>query len=87
MVISLEKSNALRRMLKGAQYLLRGDKAIGLEVRRDNKTCKLKEVNCRSLAPLLRDGLVEFAYLPTDISRYYEVRLTEAGERLVRELP
>ncbi|MFT4273906.1 MAG: hypothetical protein QM578_23125 [Pantoea sp.] len=86
MIISLEKSNALQRMLKGAKYLLRGDKAIGLEVRRDDKTRKLKEVNCRSLAPLLRDGLVEFAYLPTDITRYYEVRLTEAGERLVREL-
>lgn len=86
MIISQEKSIALRRMLKGEKYLLRGDKAIGLEVRRDDKTCKLKQVNCRSLAPLLREGLVEFAFMPTDITRYYEVRLTEAGERLVKEL-
>lgn len=83
MIISQEKMIVLHRMQTGTRFLLRGDKAMGYEVRHDIKTRKLREVNCRSLAPLIRDGLVEFVFYPTDITRYYEVRLTEAGRRVV----
>ncbi len=85
MIISQEKMIVLHRMQKGTKFLLRGDKAMGYEVRHDIRSHKHREVNCRSLAPLIRDGLVEFVFYPTDITRYYEVRLTEEGLRLVSE--
>jgi hypothetical protein len=86
-MISQEKLVTLNRMRNGTDYKLRGDKAVGVEVRHDNVRKKRKEVTCRSLAPLMREGLIDFVVIVSDMTRYYEVRLTEEGEKVIRSKP
>lgn len=85
MGVSKDMLNTLYRLQNGMEYILRGDKGVGLEVRRDIKIRKRKEVNCRSLSPLMRDGLIDFVSLATDKTRYYRVRITEEGEKFLRD--
>lgn len=74
----------LRRMRSGTKYQLRGDRQSGREVRRDIATRQRCDVNCRSLAPLLRTGLIDFAVPPTDKTRYYDVKMTAAGLKIAK---
>lgn len=74
----------LRRIYSGRKFELRGDRASGREVRRDVETRQRDDVNCRSLAPLLRAGLITTRKEPTDMTRYYEVVLTASGLEVVR---
>lgn len=85
MVLSEVQLITLRRIQNGTKHQLRGDRAIGLEMRRDISACNRKDITCRSLAPLMRAGLIEFITHPTDKTRYYEVRLTETGRELIEE--
>ncbi|ADU72701.1 hypothetical protein [Pantoea sp. At-9b] len=87
MGISQAKLITLRRMQSGTKHRLRGDKAIGLEMKCDFEieVRKRRDITCRSLASLMRSGLIEFIASPTDMSRYYEVRLTEEGEKVVND--
>lgn len=75
----------LRRMCSGTEYQLRGDKSKGREVGRILASCNRCYRNCRSLAPLMRAGLIEFETQPNDLLRYYRVRLTARARMYVRE--
>lgn len=74
----------LRRMRGGIKYQLRGDKQSGREVRQNMITRRRFDVNCRSLAPLMRAGLIDFVKEPTDKTRYYDVKMTAAGVKLAK---
>lgn len=74
----------LRRMRNFAVFELRGDRASGRQVKRDIATRQRDDVNCRSLAPLMRAGLIAFCKEPTDMTRYYEVELTPEGMKLAK---
>ena len=63
---------------------MRGDRTVGLEVNRDAKSKNNIQKNCRSLAPLMRRGFVEFESSASDMSRFYRVRITEWGEEKLR---
>jgi len=84
MGMSEEKYNTMRRMKNGEEYNLRGDKVVGIEVRKGSSNNKRKVVNCRSLPPLLREGFIDFERYPSDMSRYYRVRLTDEGEKALK---
>lgn len=75
----------LRRMRSGTSYIVRGDGARGLEVRVTPGTCQRDDINCSSLMPLMRKGLIEFVGEPLVKTRYYDVRLTERGASLAGE--
>lgn len=79
MPVSRAQLITLRRMRNGTRYMMRGDKAGGVEVRYVTGTMDRDDVNCRSLAPLMRSGLIRFRSKPTDMTRYYEVELTLQG--------
>lgn len=79
MPVSREQLFTLRRMRSGTRYMMRGDKAYGIEVRYDLQTRNRDDINCRSLAPLMRSGHIGFSQKPTDMTRYYEVQLTPQG--------
>ncbi|MBM0748974.1 hypothetical protein JJB79_16405 [Pantoea eucrina] len=79
MPVSRAQLFTLRRMRNGTRYMMRGDKGYGIEVRYDVATGNRDDVSCRSLAPLMRSGLIRFKTKPTDMTRYYEVELTPQG--------
>jgi len=81
--ISLSMLEAMKDLKGEAVYILRGDLGHGLEQIWELNKKKYK--NCRSLAPLMRMGLIEFVVCPTDMSRYYRVRLTHLGEVKLKE--
>ena len=82
--ITQEMIDALYGLKVGITYVLRGDKSLGLVVYRDPTRKKSNEKNCRSLAPLMRRGFVEFSDAVTDMSRFYRVRITARGEEKLR---
>lgn len=84
MGISEGKYNTMRRMKNGAEYNLRGDKVVGVEVLKGPEYNKRKVVSCRSLPSLIREGLIDFERYPSDITRYYRVRLTDEGEEILK---
>ncbi|ADU72316.1 hypothetical protein Pat9b_5028 (plasmid) [Pantoea sp. At-9b] len=86
MGMSEEKYNTMRRIKDGAEYNLRGDKAVGIEIRKGPRYDNRKVVNCRSLPPLIREGLIDFERYPSDMTRYYRVRLTDEGEKLLKNI-
>lgn len=77
--ISKDMMATLLKINKGKLYKLRGDKSIGLELNLDLATRNKPGKNCRSLAPLMRRGFIEFADVASDVSRFYRVRITEEG--------
>lgn len=75
----------LRRMADGTKYQLLGDKTRGREVRYAISYDERDDKNCRSLPPLIRAGYIEFESKPTDMTRYYPVRLTARGRFVARD--
>jgi len=77
--ISEDMKKALCGIKEGRVYTLRGDKLVGLEINRDCLHRSKLARNCRSLAPLMRRGFIEFSDVASDASRFYEVKITEEG--------
>lgn len=75
----------LRRMNNGTKYQMTSDGKRGREVRIAVGSRFLRDdVGCKSLAPLMRKGMVEFkAASVCDNGSHYEARLTVAGHAAV----
>lgn len=77
--ISEDMKKALCGINEGRVYTLRGDKLVGLEFNRDCLRSYRLGKTCRSLAPLMRRGFIEFSDVASDASRFYKVKITEMG--------
>lgn len=86
MSITATQIMVLKRMAAGTLYQFRGDRQSAREVKRDIATGHRCDVNCRSIAPLMRAGFIEFARTAADKTRYYEVRVSPEGCKLLKEL-
>lgn len=71
----------LRRLHNGQKFQMTSDSKYGREVRiAINSKFQRDDVSCKSLAPLMRSGLIQFrAASVCDNGSYYDVELTEAG--------
>ena len=75
----------LRRMKRGTKYQMTSSGKHGRQVRLAvGSNFVRSDVDCKSLAPLMRKGLIKFkAASVCDNGSYYEVGLTAAGHAKV----
>lgn len=84
MALTPAQKVTLLRLRSGTRYQMRGDKRYGIEVRFRIASRDRDDISCPSLAPLMRNGYIEFCRPPEHLTRYYEVILTARGEDAIQ---
>lgn len=84
-VLTNAQITTLRRMNNGTKYQIRSDGKDGRQVRLAvGSAFRRDDVDCKSLPPLMRKGLIKFkAASVVDNGCYYEVELTTEGRAKV----
>lgn len=75
------------RMGSGTRYIMRGNMQLGMEEKIWAENGESYYVKCKSLAPLMRKGMIKFS---NDSERrgwsYYELELTPEGQAMYQRI-